>query len=103
VSHSIAQRAREVSVRMALGASRAAILRLVLQETSAIVLIGIAIRLLGTLGASRLVASQLLNVTPGDPLNLVLTAALLAGSALGAAAWPALRAASADPLANLRE
>jgi predicted permease len=103
VSHSIAQRAREVSVRMALGASRGAILRLVLRETSAIVLIGIAIGLLGALGASRLIASQLLNVTPGDPLNLVLTAALLTGAALGAAAWPALRAASADPLDNLRE
>ena len=103
VSHSVAQRAREVSVRMALGASRGAILRLVLRETSAIVLIGIGLGLLGALGASRLIASQLLNVTPGDPLNLLMTAALLAAAALSAAAWPALRAASADPLANLRE
>ena len=54
------------------------------------------------MGASRLMASQLLNVTPGDPLNLIVTAAVLAASAMGAAALPAIRAASADPVASLR-
>ena len=102
VSHSVSQRAREVSVRMALGASRGSILGLVLRETSSTVVAGIGIGLLGAMGASRLMASQLLNVTPGDPLTLIVTPAVLAVSALGAAALPAMRAASADPVASLR-
>ena len=87
---------------MALGASRGSILGLVLRETSSTVVAGIGIGLIGVLGASRLVASQLLDVTPGDPLTLIVTPAVLAVSALGAAALPAMRAASADPVANLR-
>jgi putative ABC transport system permease protein len=75
---------------------------LVLRETSSTVVAGIGIGLIGALGASRLMASQLLDVTPGDPLTLIVTPAVLAASALGAAALPAMRAASADPVASLR-
>jgi predicted permease len=103
VSHSVVQRSREVAVRMALGASRGTILRLVLRETVTLVVAGLAVGVLGALGAGRAIASQLVDVAPGDPLTLALTGVLLAGAALAAALLPAARASSVDPVANLRE
>jgi putative ABC transport system permease protein len=103
VSHSVAQRSREVAVRMALGASRGAILQLVLRETGAVVLLGLAAGVLSALGAGRAIASQLVDVAPGDPLTLALTGILLAVAAIAAAALPAARASSVDPVAGLRE
>jgi predicted permease len=102
VSYSVSRRAREVSVRMALGASRRSILGLVLRETATLVALGLGLGALGALASSRLIASQLHEVKPGDAGTLVATGVLLAIAALVAAALPAARASSADPVANLR-
>jgi putative ABC transport system permease protein len=103
VSHSIAQRAREVAVRIALGASRGTILRQVLRETGVLVAVGLGVGLLSALGAGRAIASQLVDVAPGDPATLTATGALLAAAAIAAALVPAVRASSADPVKSLRE
>ncbi len=102
VSYSVRRRAREVSVRIALGASRRSILGLVLRETATLVALGLGLGALGALASSRLIASQLHEVKPGDAGTLVATGVLLAIAALVAAALPAVRASSADPVANLR-
>lgn len=102
VSYSVVQRTREVGVRIALGASRVSILRLVLRDTVTMVGIGLALGLAGALASSRLIASQLYYVNANDPSTLAATALLLAVAATAAAAVPALRAASADPVTNLR-
>jgi predicted permease len=102
VSYSVTRRAREVSVRIALGASRRSILGLVLRETAALVALGLTLGALGSLASSRFIASQLHEVEPGDAGTLAATGILLAIAALVAAALPAARAASADPVANLR-
>jgi predicted permease len=103
ISHSVAQRSREVAVRIALGASRGTILRQVLKETGALVMLGLGVGLLCALGAGRAIASQLVDVTPGDPLTLAFTGALLTVAAIAAALIPAARASSVDPVAKLRE
>ena len=103
VSHSVAERSREVAVRMALGASRGTILRLVLRETGTLVVVGLGMGLLSALGAGRAIGSQLVDVAPGDPLTLVVTGSLLAVAAIAAALPPAAHASSVDPMANLRE
>jgi putative ABC transport system permease protein len=103
VSHSVAQRAREIAVRVALGASRATILRLVLGETGALVAVGLGAGLVCALGAGRAIASLLVDVGPGDPVTLAATGALLAAAAIVAALLPAARASAVDPVARLRE
>jgi putative ABC transport system permease protein len=102
VSQSVAQRTREVGVRIALGASRRTILGLILRETGTLVAVGLGLGLVGALAAARLIASQLENVGPRDPWTLAATSILLAATAVAAAVLPARRAASVDPVANLR-
>ncbi|MGE0462566.1 MAG: ABC transporter permease [Vicinamibacterales bacterium] len=102
VSYSVTRRAREISVRMALGASRGSILGMVLRETAGVVALGLSLGFLGSLASSRLIANQLHEVAPGDAGTLILTGLVLAFTALMAAALPAARAASADPVTSLR-
>lgn len=102
VSYSVTRRAREVSVRMALGASRWSILGMVLRETAAVVALGLSLGVLGSLASSRVIAGQLHEVKPDDAGTIIVTGVVLAVAALVAAALPAARAASADPVASLR-
>jgi putative ABC transport system permease protein len=103
VSHSVAQRSRELAVRMALGASRGTILRMVLGETGPLVVVGLGLGLVSAMGAGRAIASQLVDVGPGDPVTLALTSALLAVAAIVATLLPAARASALDPATGLRE
>jgi ABC-type antimicrobial peptide transport system permease subunit len=102
VAFSVSLRTQEIAIRMALGAPRIRIARLVLLSGAKMALIGCAIGVLGSLAISRLVSSFLFDVSATDPLvymGAVLTMMLLA---LLASALPAARAASADPIAGLR-
>jgi predicted permease len=94
---SVRQRTREIGIRAALGADRKKILGLIVGEGARLALIGIALGLVAALALGRLIASQLHGVAPGDPTVLASVAALVAGVALWASWFPALRAAGVDP------
>src|SRR5206468_3767484 len=102
ISYSVAQRTRELGVRLALGAREADILRLVLRHGAALASVGIAGGLTAALTASRVLAGLLYGVSPGDPLTYLGVSALLAAVALAATWLPARRAARVDPLTALR-
>jgi putative ABC transport system permease protein len=103
LSYLVQQRTREIGVRMALGASTNKVLRLVLRQGMGSVLIGIALGLAGSLALTRLLTSQLYDVTAHDPLTFTLTPVLLAAVAVLASSIPAYRASHLDPLIALRQ
>jgi len=103
MSHLVAQRTRELGIRMALGASKADVMRLVLGESARLTLIGCALGLAGALVLVRALAHLLYGVTPYDGTILAGTSLLLGLTALGAAYVPARRAAAVNPITALRE
>jgi predicted permease len=102
LAYQVAQRTPEIGIRLALGATRAGIVQLVLGETAAVVAGGIVIGLALALSTTRLLASFLFGVTPTDPATLAFATALLVGSAALAAYVPSRRAAGVDPNVALR-
>ncbi len=102
ISYLTSQRTHEIGVRMAIGASQNDIVRLVLQDGSKLVLLGLAAGLLVTLACSRILGSFLFGISGRDPLTLVSVAPILGGVALIACAVPAWRAARVDPTVALR-
>jgi putative ABC transport system permease protein len=102
LSYTVQRRAREVGVRMALGATRAQIARLVLGQTVLLTASGIGVGLLGATALARLLTTQLYDISPRDPMTLATTAMTLATIALIAAWLPTRRAASVDPVVTLR-
>ncbi|MBA3892155.1 MAG: ABC transporter permease [Gemmatimonadales bacterium] len=103
MSYSVTQRSRELGVRIALGADRGDVLRLVLRQGMGLALLGIGIGLAAALALTRLIESQLYGVAATDPLTFLLVAGVLAATALLANLIPALRAMRMDPAAVLRE
>lgn len=97
------QRTREIGLRMAVGADRAAVLRLVLGEGLRLALLGVGVGLLAALATTRLIAGFLPGVSPTDPPTLALMALLMTLAAFVASAGPALRAARLDPAVALKE
>jgi putative ABC transport system permease protein len=102
VSYSVAQRTREFGVRIALGAQRRDVLRLVLNQGLALTAGGLAVGLVGSLAAARVLQAYLFGVAPGDPWALSATAGLLAAVATLACLVPAYRATRVDPCQALR-
>lgn len=102
VSFTVAQRTREVGVRMALGGTRGAILRLLMSQGARVVLLGVAIGAAGALLVNRFLARLLFGVGPTDPLSLIAGAVLLSTAALLATYLPARRASRVSPTAALR-
>ncbi|HUF46268.1 MAG TPA: ADOP family duplicated permease, partial [Vicinamibacterales bacterium] len=98
----VASRTREIGVRMALGADRATVVRLVVWQAARVVGIGSAIGLVLAVGASQLVATLLFGISPLDPITYGATLAALAAITVIATALPARRAATVDPLRALR-
>jgi predicted permease len=97
-----AQRTREIGVRMALGAQRGSVVMLVMREMAMTAVVGVAVALPAAFGLSRLLRSLLYEVQPGDPLTFfgaILASAMMVAIA---AAVPARRAASVDPMQALR-
>jgi predicted permease len=102
LAYSVAQRGREIGVRMALGARRADVLGLVLKQGFLLVLAGEVAGLLGGLGLARLLRSLLFEVGARDPAAILASLLLLALVGLAAIALPAARAARVDPMVSLR-
>jgi putative ABC transport system permease protein len=102
VALSVSLRTHEIAVRMALGAQRTRIARLVLASSAKLALLGCGIGVVGSLAASRLVTSFLFEVSATDPLIYLAGVVIMMLMALLAAAIPARRAASADPANALR-
>ena len=103
LAYSVSNRQREIGVRMALGASRSVVLRLVLRQGMVLVGIGIAIGLALSLVIGRAFASMLFGLSPADPLSLLGAAAVLVLVALIACGFPAFAASRMDPMRALRE
>jgi predicted permease len=102
LAYLVAQRTREIGIRVALGSSRAAILRLVLREGFELVVIGLILGVVGAVSLQKLVATEIYGVRAFDPLLLAGVMALLAFVALAACAAPARRALRVDPIIALR-
>ncbi|HEY4354479.1 MAG TPA: ABC transporter permease [Acidobacteriaceae bacterium] len=102
VAYSVGRRTREIGVRMALGAQRGSVYRLVIRQAGWLTLAGLAIGLICSLGTSMLMRSLLFGVRAWDPATLFGVAALLGLGSMAASFLPARRAASIDPNEALR-
>jgi predicted permease len=102
LAYTVAQRRREIAVRMAIGASGAAVARSIVLESVRLAALGCVAGALGIAAASRLARAVLFGIAPEDPLTLATTAAVLLVAVLAASWLPARRAARVDPVAAMR-
>jgi ABC-type antimicrobial peptide transport system permease subunit len=102
LAYLVAQRTREIGIRVALGSTRASILRMVLREGLELVVVGLVLGLVGAALMQKAVASEIYGVRPLDPFVLLSVMAVLTTVALAACAAPARRAMRVDPIIALR-
>jgi putative ABC transport system permease protein len=102
MSYSVSWRTQEIGIRMALGAKRTDVLRMVVRQGMTMTLIGLALGLIGVFGLSRVIAGLLYGVSPTDPLTFIGVSIVLLMVALLACLIPARRATRVDPIVALR-
>ena len=102
VGQAVARRTNEIGLRIALGAQRRDVLRMILQDTLVVVVAGLGVGIPAAFGAGRFVASQLYGLSPSDPLSLAFAAGLMTVVAAIAGLVPARRATRVDPAIALR-
>ncbi|MFN2564750.1 MAG: FtsX-like permease family protein, partial [Gemmatimonadaceae bacterium] len=102
VAYGVAQRTRELGVRIALGAPTASLLLLVLRDTAAFVIAGAVLGLVGAFLSTRLIRGMLFGTAPTDPATFVLVPLVLAVVAILASYGPARRATRVDPITAIR-
>jgi putative ABC transport system permease protein len=102
IAYTVARQTREIGIRMALGAGRRDVLRMVSAMGLRLIAMGAAIGLLATFAATRLIATQLTGVSPHDPLTLAAVVTLMALVGVAACYFPAQKASKVDPLVALR-
>jgi putative ABC transport system permease protein len=102
MAYSVTQATQEIGIRMALGARRAHVLRMVLGYAAVLMSAGMAVGIAASLGAGRVLASQLFEVKSYDPLTYALVGSVLLATALAACLIPAFRAMRIDPVIALR-
>lgn len=103
MSYSVAQRSREIGIRLALGAARGQVMTRIVGRALGLAALGAALGVVGTLGLARVIQSLLFGVPVLDPITLAAVVIVLCGSATLASYLPARRAASIDPVIALRE
>jgi ABC-type antimicrobial peptide transport system permease subunit len=102
-AYSVQQRERELAIRMALGAGRAAVEALLLRESGAVLIAGLVIGLGGAVAAARALEHQMFGVRKFDVSTFAATSTLMAVTWLAATWWPARRASQKDPAVSLKE
>ena len=102
ISYSVTQRTREIGIRMAIGASHARVMRLVVGQGAVVIAVGLGVGLAGAFGLTRLMSSLLYSVTPTDAATFEIVTAVLGGVSLLACYVPARRASKVDPIVALR-
>jgi ABC-type antimicrobial peptide transport system permease subunit len=102
MAYVVTQRTHEIGIRMALGAQRSSILRLVVRDAAIVLAVGVSAGLLGSIWITRLVRQLLFGLAPNDPLTLALAICALVAVALVATYIPARRAIKVDPMVALR-
>jgi putative ABC transport system permease protein len=102
IGYAVTQRTQEIGIRMALGAQRAAVLKMVVGQAMTLAMTGVAIGGAGAFVLTRLIQKLLFGVRPSDPITFVAVAALLATVAAAASLMPGLRATRVDPVTALR-
>jgi putative ABC transport system permease protein len=102
VAYSVSQGRHEIGIRMALGAQRVDVLKLVVKQGTVLILAGVVIGIAASLALTRVLSSLLFEVSATDPLTFTLIPLLLAGVAVSACAIPARRATRVDPMVALR-
>jgi ABC-type antimicrobial peptide transport system permease subunit len=102
MAYAVAQRTHEIGIRLALGAQRADVFKLIVRSGIGLSLLGIAIGVAGGLGLTRVIASQLHGVKAADPFTFARASLLLLIVALLACWWPARRASRVNPMQALR-
>jgi putative ABC transport system permease protein len=102
ISYMVVQRTKEIGIRMAIGAERVDVLRLILREAGLLTITGLVIGAGLALGAAQAAKSLLYGLKPRDPLTLVAAVVVLSAVAAFASFWPAYRASKLDPLIALR-
>ncbi len=103
VSFTVGQRTQEIGIRLALGAQRSNVMRLVFGQGLGLTIIGIAVGMLGGLWAAQLLETQLFDIAPRDPIAFMAAPAVLFVAAMFACYWPARRAMRVSPVAALRD
>lgn len=102
IAYTVSRQTHEIGVRMALGARRVDVLRMVVQMGLRLIVLGVAIGLLASFGVTRVIARQLWGVSPHDPLTLIGVVTMMAFVGLAACYFPARRATRVDPMVALR-
>jgi putative ABC transport system permease protein len=102
VAYSVAQRTREIGIRVALGAQQSNVVRLIVGQALKLTLFGVGIGLVAAFALSRVMSNLLYGVTATDPITFVSVSVILVGVTLAASCAPALKAARIDPLVALR-
>jgi putative ABC transport system permease protein len=102
LASAVSERSREFGIRMALGASPPAVVRLVLRRTAVLSIVGVALGLAAAIGVTRVLSKFLFGVEPTDPLTFAIVTAALVATAFAAAFVPARRASRVDPLIAIR-
>jgi ABC-type antimicrobial peptide transport system permease subunit len=103
MSYMVARRRNEIGIRMALGADRREVISMVMREASRLLGAGVLVGLLASVVAARAASTLLFGLSPGDPLTLLMAAAVLGAVAMVASYLPALRASRLEPTEALRE
>ena len=102
IAYSVAQRQHEIGIRMALGAERRGVLRLIVGEGLVLTLAGVLAGVAGAFALTRLLSKMVFGITAHDPVTFVLCCSIIAGTALLAAYIPARKATKIDPMEALR-
>jgi len=102
ISYSVTLRTHEIGIRMALGAQRGHVLKMVIGQAIVLAIAGVALGLTGSYALTSLMSKLLFGVKPTDPATFLITAAILSFTALIASYLPARRATKIDPLEALR-